>query len=185
MAIPQISLFAISISKCYNLSIMRKRLYGGYKSQEKQREAHRKWKRSNPDKVRQHNRKYYEKHKEKLQRIEGIRTYNRLAERRKRMKELRLRVITHYGNGECVCVQCGFSDIRALSIDHVNNDGAEKRKIIKDNIYTWLERNNYPEGYQTLCMNCQWIKKREYEESHRRKQSKYLIPPNPVGSADL
>jgi len=27
--------------------------------------------------------------------------------------------------------------------------------------YYWLRRQGYPEGYQTLCMNCQWIKRSE------------------------
>ena len=30
--------------------------------------------------------------------------------------------------------------------------------------YLWLKRNNFPEGFQTLCMNCQWLKKEENRE---------------------
>lgn len=80
---------------------------------------------------------------------------------KQRIKRLNLKqtVLTHYGNGKCACVNCGFDDIRALSIDHINNDGAKQRKSGVLRIYNWLVENNYPEGYQTLCMNCQWIKK--------------------------
>lgn len=70
-------------------------------------------------------------------------------------------VLTHYGNGKLACVLCGYSDIRALSLDHINNDGAEQRKKYGATVkyYGWLIRNNFPSGHQTLCMNCQWEKR--------------------------
>jgi len=80
---------------------------------------------------------------------------------KQRIRRLNIKqtVLTHYGNEKCACVECGFSDIRALSIDHIKNDGAKHRKSGILKIYNWLVENDYPEGYQTLCMNCQWIKK--------------------------
>jgi hypothetical protein len=36
--------------------------------------------------------------------------------------------------------------------------------------YRWLIKNNYPEGYQTLCMNDQFIKKAENKEIARGEQ---------------
>ncbi len=72
----------------------------------------------------------------------------------------KIEALTHYGNGKCACVKCGFNDPRALSIDHINGKGYEHRKEIRmENIYTWLYKNNFPDGFQTLCMNCQFIKK--------------------------
>lgn len=74
----------------------------------------------------------------------------------------KVEILTHYSNGEPVCVKCGFSDIRALSIDHILGGGGYHRKsntIIGTNFYRWLKLNNYPEGYQVLCMNCQFIKR--------------------------
>jgi len=71
-------------------------------------------------------------------------------------------VLTHYGNGKCACVKCGFTDIRALSIDHVNGGGCDERRQTHragNTFYRWLIKNNFPLGYQTLCMNCQWIKR--------------------------
>jgi hypothetical protein len=77
-------------------------------------------------------------------------------------------VLTHYGNGKCACVRCGFEDMRALSIDHINGGGNNFRKQNKLTssycFYGWLIRNNYPEGHQTLCMNCQTIKRKENNE---------------------
>ena len=76
---------------------------------------------------------------------------------------LKAKILTHYGNGKLACVNCGFSDIQALSIDHINGNGAEWRKLHGGRssiiLYRYLQRENFPEGYQTLCMNCQFIKR--------------------------
>ena|SRR3990167_10532908 len=78
---------------------------------------------------------------------------------------LRAQVLSHYGKGKCACVRCGFDDIRALSIDHINNNGSKHLKEISKSygtsLYLWLRRNNFPLGFQTLCMNCQFIKNKE------------------------
>lgn len=73
-------------------------------------------------------------------------------------------VLTYYGGGKCTCVKCGFDDIRALTIDHVNGR-AKGDKRVGNFLYLFLVRNNYPQGYQTLCFNCQWIKKAEKGEN--------------------
>lgn len=75
----------------------------------------------------------------------------------------KLKVLTHYGNGKCACVRCGFDDVRALSIDHINGYGKKKTKTESirsgTGLYYFLIRNCYPPGFQTLCMNCQFIKR--------------------------
>lgn len=77
--------------------------------------------------------------------------------------ELRLKteVLTHYGNGECKCVICGEVRLPCLSIDHINGGGTKHRLEINNSggkaFYRWLKQHNYPEGYQTLCMNCQFM----------------------------
>jgi hypothetical protein len=67
-------------------------------------------------------------------------------------------IIAHYSSGAMKCGVCGFDDIRALSIDHINGGGGKHLREIGD-FYSWLKKNSYPSGYQVLCMNCQWIKK--------------------------
>ena len=94
------------------------------------------------------------------------------SQRAKYQKEYRQsykrKVLTHYGNGKLACTKCGYNDIRALSIDHINGKGSEHRDSIKHaNVYVWLVKNGYPEGYQTLCMRCQWIKRDENKELER------------------
>lgn len=76
-----------------------------------------------------------------------------------RHKYIRKTVFEHYGLS-CVC--CGESTYEFLSIDHINNDGAEHRKKHGlgngRNLYQWLINNNFPEGFQTLCYNCNFAK---------------------------
>ena len=67
-------------------------------------------------------------------------------------------VFTAYGGYKCNC--CGETEKMFLSIDHVNNDGAamRKAKLYSGNgtgFYLWLRKNNFPNGFQVLCMNCQ------------------------------
>lgn len=60
-----------------------------------------------------------------------------------------------------------FTDIRILTIDHINGGGAKHRKQLGNSasrFYRWLIKHNYPEGYQVLCMNCEWIKRYENKE---------------------
>lgn len=97
----------------------------------------------------------------------------------------KIEVLTHYGNGKLSCVKCGFDDIRVLSIDHINGDGAKHRRLILgasrtggSQLYHWLKKNNYPQGYQTLCMNCQWIKRVDNNElSHTSHISSSSLSP--------
>jgi hypothetical protein len=78
---------------------------------------------------------------------------------------LRLGVLKHY-SPNLVCQECGFSDVRALTIDHVDGGGdAHRRELAKSlrrmpgpwALYRWLRDNGYPTGYRVLCMNCQFI----------------------------
>lgn len=132
---------------------------------------------------------YYEKNKDKIlkQHFEYLETHREemekswkeyaLTTKGKRLED-KIIVLTHYGNGKCACVKCGYSDIRALSIDHINGGGRQHFKEIKVHIYGWLIKNNFPDGYQTLCMNDQWVKRSENEElAHRGrgKNNKYKI----------
>lgn len=68
----------------------------------------------------------------------------------------RLKLLNEYGN-KCNC--CGYdTDLRALDIDHVFNDGAEERKTVKD-IVIHITNLNFPKDrYQLLCRNCNKIK---------------------------
>lgn len=62
----------------------------------------------------------------------------------------------YYGR---VCVCCGETELAFLTIDHINGYGTQHRKKIGTSIYKWLVQNNFPEGFQTLCWNCNWGKR--------------------------
>ena len=96
---------------------------------------------------------------------------------KERQKERKILVMTHYGNGIPKCVLCGFNDIRALSLDHIDGKGAEDRRNgqrIGGTLYRHLIKANYPLGFRTLCMNCQWIEKDNYNK--RKDKINYVWP---------
>jgi len=70
-----------------------------------------------------------------------------------------------------VCKRCGFSDIRALCIDHVYNDGAAMKRTIGNKcgyvstVALYRQVLRAPERYQRLCWNCNWIKEFERRNS--------------------
>jgi hypothetical protein len=66
-------------------------------------------------------------------------------------RKIRLKVIAHYG-GKCVC--CGESNWAFLEFDHINNDGNEHRKEVKQVTASWIIANDYPDYLQLLCANC-------------------------------
>jgi len=72
-------------------------------------------------------------------------------------------VYEHYG---AICNCCGTTQEEFLTIDHINDDGAEHRKTLPSSgtggtIYSYLIENNFPEDdFQILCWNCQWGKKK-------------------------
>lgn len=76
-------------------------------------------------------------------------------------RRLRLEIVGILG-GECR--GCGFDDIRALQVDHIKGGGTrEIREIGNHKIYRKI-RDVGPEGYQLLCANCNFIKRKENGE---------------------
>jgi len=76
---------------------------------------------------------------------------NRGKQINKNQKKL---IFDHYGN-KCGC--CGESNLIFLELDHINGGGHQHRiKLRKQGVtmYRWIIKNNFPEGFQTLCSNC-------------------------------
>lgn len=68
------------------------------------------------------------------------------------------------------CVMCGFSDRRALQIDHINGGGSKERKIKYGRSafdYILKEILGGSKKYQILCANCNWIKRAINNENRR------------------
>lgn len=115
---------------------------------EKSRKVYvRNWRRRNPERVAEYNKKsrvYYQENRQQiLDRKLSIRT------------KLRDDVLLAYG-GVCVCCEEPIKEF--LTVDHVNDDGSQHRALhdLKSGtmIYRWLRDNGYPPGFQTMCWNC-------------------------------
>jgi hypothetical protein len=83
----------------------------------------------------------------------------------KAKNKLKNQVFSHYCGGDVRCKWCGETDLYILSIDHIDGGGGRHRRQIGSgnkggyNFYRWLKRNNYPDGFQVLCFNCQYRKR--------------------------
>ena len=115
---------------------------------------------ANPDRARENHRQYSAANPGKylhLQRAWRAANPDRVKEHVRRRvpygaqwrAERRKAVFDHYG-WSCAC--CGTTE--NLAIDHVNGDGREHRTVIGNHIYPWLVKNNFPDGFQTLCLSC-------------------------------
>jgi hypothetical protein len=124
----------------------------------------------NPEKIKAYAKQY--RHRNRFIINEKIKKYKQtFIEKSKKQgkdyrKKMKQKVILAYSH-DIKCSKCNFSDIRALTIDHINGGGTQHRKKINGSFYKWLEKNNYPKEYQVLCMNCQFIKRDENNECQR------------------
>ena len=86
---------------------------------------------------------------------------------REYQNRVKVKVLSYYGRGKCACVRCGESRLACLSIDHINAIGTVQRQKegFGNSFYRRLVNNNFPKGYQTLCMNCQFVKRVENNET--------------------
>ena len=93
--------------------------------------------------------------------IQKHRVYSRDANR-----NLRQQTLEKLGS---VCVICGFSDYRALQIDHIDGGGSQDRKNIGNrNLFLREVLKDNNNKYQLLCANCNWIKRFEQNEHGKR-----------------
>ena len=74
------------------------------------------------------------------------------------------------------CVKCGFSDVRALQIDHVNGGGMKESRRLGGMYAVYKNVLLEPEKYQVLCANCNWIKRSENKEAIGRPINEANFP---------
>jgi hypothetical protein len=57
---------------------------------------------------------------------------------------------------ECSCLGCKEDVFEFLTIDHINGGGGRHRAEVGsgNRFYRWLIKNGFPEGFRTLCYNC-------------------------------
>lgn len=99
----------------------------------------------------------------------------RTIHERERLAKLREKALEKLGGA--VCKHCGFSDVRALQIDHVNGGGYKERKHkspskVIQNIRDMSVREARKK-YQVLCANCNFIKR--YTHNELAPRTKYTL----------
>lgn len=92
-------------------------------------------------------------------------------------------VLLHYSNGVIQCSCCGELEIDFLTMDHVDNRKKwnHPKGFTGNRIYSWLKKNNYPEGFKVSCFNCNIA--RAYKRNngicpHQKTKDKLLIVAN-------
>lgn len=73
--------------------------------------------------------------------------------------------LSHYKKGEKIeCVFCKESQYEFMSLDHIDGNGAEHRRLNNyesgTSTYLWAKRNNYPPIFQVACMSCNHARSR-------------------------
>ncbi len=108
------------------------------------------------DTIKEERRRYYRKHWEKVR--ARANQYNKLTARKAREQVLQL-----FGGK---CQRCGFSDKRALQIDHKNGGGSKHSRSF-GNLYLYYQHvlKVGAKNFQLLCANCNWIKRVERGEA--------------------
>ncbi len=96
------------------------------------------------------------------------------ARRRDRIKQI---VLNHYSNGNLKCACCGETESDFLTVDHINGGGGQHRIAIFGDrwtagarFYRWLVKNQFPPGFQLLCMNCNLSKGKHGQCAHKTSQ---------------
>ena len=104
-----------------------------------------------------------------------------------RKAQLKDAAFAAYGGYRCSC--CGETERDFLSLDHIENDGAKWRmeqfgsKLAAGTRTYWrLMKLGYPAGFQVLCMNCNWGKRKTGICPHLVKRNDY--PLVGVGSSE-
>ena len=136
----------------------------------------------NSEAIKARTRQWYEAHKDdpefkKMVNERSAKYYlknreTKLLRSKNRWLEARLLLLNYLG-GECV--RCGFSDYRALQVDHVDGGGVIELNQLKSGKFPLkyleiIKKNR--SGYQLLCANCNWIKKYENEENAQKRINK-------------
>ena len=79
---------------------------------------------------------------------------------RGRWERIKRAALEAYGGARCTC--CGEDHVEFLTLDHVEDDGADQRRALTGknlggsaNFYTWLRKEGYPPlTLEVTCMSC-------------------------------
>jgi len=135
---------------------------------EKQIQLNKKYREQHKEQIKEYHKKYYREHKEKINEYYKEHKEQHKKSQKRYVLKTRLNIIEFLGGK---CIYCGFSDYRALQIDHINGHGCnEFARLGARKFYKKVKE--HPELYQLLCANCNWIKRYENKEVGGRKIEK-------------
>jgi hypothetical protein len=132
------------------------------------KEQHKIWKKNNPDKVREQDKRSRNKPERKEKRaITSAQWYKLNKDKsdtyaKEWRKNTRLFLMEQFGGK---CKDCGADDLIVLDFDHIDDDGF---KDSGKNIIFEVKQN--PSRFQLLCKNCNWRK-----EYYRRQRDAFKI----------
>lgn len=105
---------------------------------------------------------------------------------------LKREIIALYSNGSMACAECGYdADIDALTLDHIENNGAEHRRELGcgsrgragTTMYERIKALGKLDGLQVLCANCNTIK--AVRERRGSTSAEMLALPKPRWRKDI
>lgn len=95
----------------------------------------------------------------------------------------RIKIETFNAYGGCLCSCCGENNLAFLTLDHVDNNGADHRRELfgKTNVggspfYRKLRKQGYPSGFRVLCFNCNVARGFFGECPHVTQMKALLLP---------
>jgi hypothetical protein len=131
-----------------------------YRDPERKRESDRTYVERNREQINARKAAWARAHPETYQRWYQENKAHRQEYKRQWSYKYKLQVLLHYGGNPPQCACCKESMIGFLTVEHQNGTGKDHRANIKVGaeggqlIYRWLVVNNYPEGFEILCANC-------------------------------
>ena len=105
-----------------------------------------------PEKAKASRRKYQKTHAKQLNK-----------QKNKKHRELKYEVMKEFSKRQsnsnvpcCACVKCREKEIKFLTIDHIHGRRlmGHSRELGGLRLYKWIIKNNFPDGLQVMCHNC-------------------------------
>lgn len=120
-----------------------------------------KWEKKFPEKARQSALKARKKNYSLYQK-------ERLLFQREDKIKRKHRVLSFYSHLKIkpVCRVCKYDSLVSLDLDHIEE--GTKPSLHSQRLYRWIEKNNYPKGFQVLCRN------HNYEKFYNYLQTKVI-----------
>jgi hypothetical protein len=119
-------------------------------TREQSRAAQKRWYAAHKDVAKTRSSAWRQSHPEAAKRISDRAEAKR--DRNAERRAIRAEVIAHYGNC-CSCPGCPEKNPKFLTFDHINNDGAVRRRG-QGNSAATIRKEGYPKDIQLLCWNC-------------------------------